>query len=263
MNFYRLTILDLCVNSLLITTNGNTHLQRNQRHRRPRKYTEFNSNVYLRSKSGKGNVKQTATQKSASDFGRASTLVKAIRLALFPILQEHSENAFYRRFTSKVNAATQTGNPQPKGSRYLIDGDLTLLDNIDSNTASPFGNYCSIRPTLQLTDTRQLNLALPEFVLRDHIAKPAGAGHAELVFLITAIKPQTNAESHAELFRLALPLHAVGIATQEWTTAALPEAHVVVAASAVFYYRNNNLAGMVALIGKEWHPCEVRAVLMS
>jgi len=230
----------------------------------PVTYAAYNGNVFLRSKPGKGNVKQTtATKKSASDFGRASCLAKAIRLALFPILQNHSDNTFYRRFTAKVNAATQTGNHQPKGSRSLIDGDLKLLENIDCNTGSPFATYCSLAPTLSLSDARQLTVALPEFTLLEHIAKPAGASDAEIVFLITAINPQTNAESHAELFRLALPLNASVIVAQQWTTAVLPEAQLVIVASAVFYYRKNNLAGMVALNGKEWHPCEVSAVLKS
>lgn len=220
--------------------------------------------MYVRSKPGKGNVKQTsATKNSASDFGRASSLAKAIRLALFPILQNHSDNAFYRRLTTKANAATQANNATPKGSRALIDGDLTLLDHIDCNNASPFASHCGLFPTRSISGSRELTIALPEFALLEQIFVPAGATDAELVFLVTAINPVTNTESHAQMFRLELPLKESIIAAQQWTTEALPEAQLVILASAVFYYRKNNLAGMVAMNGKEHHPCEISAVLKT
>lgn len=228
----------------------------------PITYHTYNGNVYLQTKPGRGNVIQTdATQNSASDFGRASSIAKAIRTSMFPILQNHSDNAFYRRFTTKINAATQDGNPQPKGSRSLMYGNLSLLGHTDCNTASPFASYCSLAPALSLTDSRQLTIALPEFRVPEHITAPDDATDAVLAFLVTVINPDTNTESHADLFRLELRLTDNLIPAQQWTTAILPEAQLIIVASAVFYYRNNSLAGMVGLNGKEFHPCEVSGVL--
>ena len=228
----------------------------------PVSYHVYNDTVYIQSKPGKGNVKQTvATQKSASDFGRASSIAKAIRNSLFPILQNHSDNEFYRRFTARINTATQDGNPQPKGNRSLIDGNLSLLTAIDCNTASPFDSYCNLTPLISLSSSRQLIITLPEFLVLEHISAPAEATDAVLVFLVTAIHPDTNSESHSQLFKLELPLKDSLIPAQEWTSIILPEGQLILVASAVFYYRNNTLAGMVGLNGKEFHPCEVSRVL--
>lgn len=228
----------------------------------PVTYHTYNGNSYIQSKPGKGNVKQSeATRLSASDFGRASSLAKTIRECLFPIVQHHSDPAFYRRFAAKVNAAAQDGNPQPKGSRSLINGNLAALASIDCNTATPFGDYCGLSPELSLSDSNALTIALPGFWVQEGIAPHADATDAELAFLITAINPETNTESHAELFKLQLPLRNGLIPAHQWTTATLPENRLIVIAAAVFYYRRNNLAGMIGLNGKGFHPCEVVGVL--
>lgn len=227
-------------------------------------YRTFNGNSYIQTKPGRGNVKQTvATQKSASDFGRASSMAKAIRESLFPVLQHHSDTAFYRRFAAKVNAATQDGNPQPKGSRSLIDGNLALLSHIDCNTASPFSEYCKLSAELSLSDSNVLTISLPELQATESITTYADATDAELAFLVTVINPQDNTQTQAELFKLAIPLTNATISARQWTTASLPENQLIVVAAAVFYYRNNSLAGMIGLNGKGFHPCEVVGVFRS
>jgi hypothetical protein len=228
----------------------------------PVSYHSYNGNVYIQAKPGRGYVKQTAaTKKSASDFGRASSLARVIRASLFPILQNHSDNSFYRRFAAKVHIAAQDGNPQPKGSRSLINGNLSLLDHTDCNTSSPFTSYCSPAAEISLSGSRELSIALPEFQVLNHITVLREASHAELLYLVTVINPETNSVGHSELFRVELPLRDTLIPQQQFLTPALPEAHIIVVASAVFYYRNNNLAGMVGLNGKGFHPCEVTKVL--
>ena len=225
-------------------------------------YRTLNGSSCIQTKPGRGNVKQTeATRQSASDFGRASSMAKAIRESLFPVLQHHSDTAFYRRFAAKVNAATQDGNPQPKGSRSLIDGNLALLSHIDCNTASPFSEYCKGSPELSLSDSNVLTIALPELQVIESITPYTDATDAELAFLVTVINPQTNTQSHAELFKFAIPLSNATIPARQWTTASLPENQLIVVTAAVFYYRRNALVGLIGLNGKEFHPCEVVGVL--
>ena len=228
----------------------------------PVTYRAFNGNTYVQSKPGKGRVKQTAaTKKSASDFGRASSLAKALRTTLYPILQNHSDGAFYRRFATQVNTATQAGNPQPKGSRFLTEGDLSLLVNLECNMASPFARYCTVVPELSLSETRQLIVRLPEFSVLEQVAAVSQATDATLMFLITTVNPETLVQTQAELFPLEFSLTDQFIPAQQWTTAAQPEGQLITVAAALFYYRNNHLAGKVLLNGKGFHPCEVSAVL--
>lgn len=225
-------------------------------------YRSFNGKTFVQTKPGKGVVKQGAgTKNQASDFGRASSLSKAIRASLFPILQHHADPAFYRRFTAAVNAVTQTGNPNPKGSRHLIDGDLSLLEDIDCNTASPFGSYCLLDLAVSLNGNRQLEIAVPAFNALEQIAQPDDATNAELAFLVTTINPETNTTTHAELFKQDFALKNELIQAQQFSTTALPASQLIVVSAAVFYYRNNNLAGLVQLNGKGFHPCGVVTVL--
>lgn len=230
----------------------------------PVSYRTFNGTTYLQSKPGRGNVKQTTpTKQTASDFGRASSIAKAIRQALLPIMQSHSDNTFYRRFTALVHTATQDGNTQPKGSRSLRHGNVAALTNIDGNLASPFANYCKLVPELALSIDRQLTITLPEFNVAESITKHGDATDAELAFLVIGVDPETGAQTHAELFKLEMALTNGTLPTQQWTTAVVPENQLIVVASAVFYYRRNAVAGLIGRNSKEFHPCAVIGVMRS
>ncbi len=230
----------------------------------PVSYRTVNGTTYLQSKPGRGNVKQTsATQQTASDFGRASTMAKAIRQALFPIVQNHSDNAFYRRFTAQVHNATQDGNTQPKGSRSLWQGNLSVLTHMDCNLASPFANHCTLVPELALSIDRELTITLPAFTVTEGIIKQGDATDAALAFLVTCVDAETGAQTHAELFQLEMALANGQLPTQQWTTASVPENQLIIVASAVFYYRRNAVAGLIGRNSKEFHPCAVIAVMRS
>lgn len=230
----------------------------------PVSYRTFNGTNYLQSKPGKGNVKQTsATQQTASDFGRASRMAKSIRQALFPIVHNHSDTAFYRRFTAQVHTATQDGNPQPKGSRSLWHGNLSALTPMDCNAASPFATYCTLVPELAVSIDREVTITLPEFTVTDSIVKQGDATDADLAFLVTCVDAETGAQTHAELFKLEMALASGTIPTQQWTTAVVPENQLIIVASAVFYYRRNAVAGLIGRNSKEFHPCAVIAVMRS
>lgn len=230
----------------------------------PVSYRTFNGTTYLQSKPGKGNVQQTlATQQTASDFGRASTMAKSIRQALFPIVHNHSDTTFYRRFTAQVHTATQDGNPQPKGSRSLWHGNLSVLTNMECNAASPFANYCTLAPELTLSIDREVTITLPAFTVAEGIKQQGDATDATLAFLVTCVDAATGAQTHAELFQLDMELANGELPTQQWTTAAVPENQLIIVASAVFYYRRNAVAGLIGRNSKEFHPCAVIAVMRS
>jgi hypothetical protein len=230
----------------------------------PVSYRSFNGTTYLQSKPGRGNVKQTsATQQTASDFGRASSIAKNMRQALFPILHNHSDTAFYRRFTAQVHTATQDGNPQPKGSRSLWNGNLSVLSPIDCNAASPFANYCTLIPELAMSIDREVTITLPEFTVTEGIIKHGDVTDAELAFLVTCVDAETGTQTHAELFKLEITLANGTLPAQQWTTAVVPENQLIIVAAAVFYYRRNAVAGLIGRNSKEFHPCAVISVMRS
>ena len=227
----------------------------------PVSYRSLNGQAIVQSRPG--TVKQSkATKASGFDFGRASRTSKAIRSALFPVLRDFEDRFFYRRFTGLVTKATLAGNSGISGRRSLKDGDLSLLANTDCNGNSPFSRYCLVEVDGGIENHR-MSLSLPAFDIKEQLVQLPNATHATMCYLVAAINPETLAETHAELFELPFSFEDGSTAAVEWLTELLPENQLLVIASAMFYFRKNKLAGMVGLNSREFHPCEITAVLLT
>jgi len=227
----------------------------------PVSYRNLNGQTIVQSRPGK--VKQSkATKESGFDFGRASRTSKAIRLALFPLLRDFQDAAFYRRLTGLVTQATRAGNSSPSGKRNLRDGDLSLLANTDCNVNSPFAKYCLVEIDGG-RDGERLSLFLPAIEIQEQLVQLPNASHATLAYLVVAMDPETLAETHAELFELPLSFADQSTPETTWLTEPLPDNQLLLVASAVFYYRKNKLAGLIGLNSKDCHPCEITAVLRT
>lgn len=227
----------------------------------PVSYRNLNGQMIVQSRPG--SVKQSkATKNSGFDFGRASRTSKAIRSALFPLLRDFQDAAFYRRLTGIVTNATLAGNSSPSGKRSLQDGDLSLMVNTDCNTSSPFSKYCLVEADGGLQDNR-LALSLPEIAIGEQLVRLPNASHATLSYLVVAIDPLTLNETHAELFELPLSFADQSTPAVAWLTQQLPENQLLLIASAVFYFRKNKLAGLIGLNHKDCHPCEITAVFRT
>ncbi|GEP50740.1 hypothetical protein FNO01nite_14120 [Flavobacterium noncentrifugens] len=227
----------------------------------PVSYRSINGQAIVQSRPG--TIKQSkATKASGFDFGRASRTSKAIRTALFPVLRDFEDSAFYRRFTGLVTKATLAANSGISGRRILKDGDLSLLANTDCNNSSPFSRYCLVEVHGGIENHR-MSLSLPAFDIKQQLVQLPNATHATLCYLVVAINPETLAETHAEMFELPLSFTAVSTEAVAWLTGPLPENQLLVIASAIFYFRKNKLAGMIGQNSRDFHPCEITAVLLT
>jgi hypothetical protein len=228
----------------------------------PVAYRMLNGQGIVQSRPGKGGVKQTkSTKESASEFGNASAAAKAIRMALFPILQSHTDHRMHIRFTAKVFEAATANTILPRGSRTLKDGDLSMLDHFQFNTNSLFSDYCTLQPDLHMDASGQLVIDLPEFSPNEVLAFPYEASGCDVCYMVSVFDPISWQQVHAEVFRVTAAKGSSSVPAQEFQTAPVAAGHVVIVTAAILFVRNNNLMGNLQLNSKVLHPCEIVEVI--
>lgn len=224
----------------------------------------LNGVAIAQSRPGKGKMKQTSgTKQSASEFGIANGISKNIRLALFPILQNHGDTYMHSRFATSVYKATINGNNQAKGNRTLLDGDLELLSDFEFNTNSAYSNYSKTGATFGMNEQKELLISLATSGNTGQINAIEEASHCEIAYLVTVFNPKTYEVTYETIFRYAFPRSIPLLTAQEWKTPVIQPNQLVFITTAIFFIRQNNLVGAISLNNKKLHPCKIVAVLRS
>ena len=209
-------------------------------------------------------VRQTpATKLSATEFGIANKAAKNIRHALFPILQDFSDNRMHSRFTAAVYKCLIGNTNLPKGIRTVADGDLQQLQHFQFNNSSPYADYAKVDAGILYNAAGGLTIHLPEFRPTDCFVKPQDATDCTLTFMVTAFDPETGGAVYAELHRHPVKLNNISVPASQWTAPALPPDHLVIVAAAAFYSRNNSLLGEISLNSKMLHPAVLLVAFKS
>jgi hypothetical protein len=216
--------------------------------------------VYYRMLNGKAIVqskparrkKAAGTANNASDFGRAATTAKKIRMALQPVLQGFADTAMYRRFTASVHAAS--ASDLPKGQRTLGQGNLQVLERFEFNTLTPFDKYCSVIPVVGQDAQGQLSLSIDSFDPRGAVVPPKEASHAELLCFATAFDAVTFDPLQDEIFTIPFALSASNVDASVWPLN-FPENSVVLVVAALLFVRKGTAMGDLVLNNKTLHPC--------
>lgn len=217
-----------------------------------------NGKAIVQSKPGKNNMKQTeATKSSASEFGKANSTAKKIRLALVPIIQNLADTKMYNRFAVKVHEAVLGCTSLPKGNRNFAEGDLSLMANFQLNNNSPFQKFASFSPEITLKDLGQVQIALPEIIAKDQIYFTENTTECTVCFLVTALDKTDYTESYSEVFKFSIDNQNSIIASQQWTTPALASDQIIIISRAIFYYQHIQHMGATVLNSKEMHPAEI------
>ncbi len=219
--------------------------------------------VYFRVLNGKG-ILQSKPRKhtkgpgaiaSANEFGLASKTSKSIRTILFPILQDRGDTMMYRRFVAVIHSIIKSNDALPKGKRSLLDGDLDLLTGFEFNEASPFANYCSVKPLLHY-ENQVFTVSFPEFP-NTAIKAPLQATGTAIGIHVTVFDPATLTELQAEQFRIDVPNNKATTDATAFSTTAIPTGKLVIVTAALFFYRDSTLSGRITLNSRELHPCVV------
>lgn len=223
-----------------------------------------NGKAIVQSKPGRDNMKQTeATKSSASEFGKANSTAKKIRLALMPIIQNLADPKMHNRFAVKVHEAVLGCTSLPKGNRNFTEGDLSVMANFQLNKNAPFQKFASFSPEITLDNLGQVQIALPEIIADDQIHFTENATQCTVCFLVTALDKSDYTESYSEVFTFSVASQNSIIAPQQWITAALASDQIVIISRAIFYYQHIQHMGATILNSKEMHPAEVVCVFKT
>lgn len=226
-------------------------------------YRMLNGQSIVQSKPGRGGVKQTAATKlTATEFGVANHIGMRLRHCLFPVLQHGSDKAMHRRFSTVLLKTMQTDMIHPKGSRQLVDSDLTLLTGFEFHADSPVNEYSRVVPSW-INTAGQVTITVPEFSPKVAVSHPKEASHVMLCYFITVIDSQHWLVKHEEVFKLRFGVNDPMVTATAWESAVLPLGCLVLLTEAVYFIRHNRLLDDVVLNDKTLHPARVTGAFVS
>ena len=122
------------------------------------------------------------TRENGSEFGRAGTAGKVMRIALRELLLNSSDNRMVSRLTQKMTQVIKADATSIRGLRNVIDGEATLLEGFEFNIRGKLGTslFAPYTPTIDRV-TGQIKVVIPPFIPANRIAVPGGTTHFKIV----------------------------------------------------------------------------------
>jgi hypothetical protein len=128
------------------------------------------------------------TRENMSEFGRAGSACKLLRIAFRSYLLNSADGRLVSRLTKSMMEVVKADATSTRGQRNVLDGELEMLEgfefNINGNLTSTF--YGAINPTIDRA-TGALQVAVPAFSPDVAVVAPEGATHIRLVSAGAAI----------------------------------------------------------------------------
>ncbi len=118
---------------------------------------------------------------NTSEFGQAAKGSALIRRAFRTMMPKVANDELHSRLTKVCKEVINSDSDHPRGSRMLMNGDLSLLNNFNFSTEGRFGLI--VRLPLRHTVDRSagtVRVSLPAFAPADMIRFPKHASHARL-----------------------------------------------------------------------------------
>ncbi|MDR6300828.1 hypothetical protein [Mesonia maritima] len=227
-------------------------------------FRTVNGKTIVQRKPEKNQVKQTErTKKASSDFGRASTLAKKIRIGLKLYSRGFADSKSFYRLRTRLQLAARTDNPAPIGEKKLWGGKPKLLEGFEFNEHSPYERYCRLTMSEIVLSTQKLHFKLDAFKPKKAITWPAKAEKAELCFWMSVHRQKDDLPIQEELFKLAVSSDDETIPETTFTSKTLESPAMVYLWSGILYYQYDALLGWVCMNHKALHPLRLQKVVKS
>lgn len=128
------------------------------------------------------------TRENGAEFGTAGKGGQLVRKALRLLLKHARDRRVTSRLTQHLLQVIKTDTLNPRGSRRIEDGDMSLLDGFDFNKEGKLETFffTGYTPTLDRA-AGTLEVAVDAFVPQDLIDAPSGTTHLELVAGVGAL----------------------------------------------------------------------------
>jgi hypothetical protein len=132
------------------------------------------------------------TRENGSEFGRAGTAGKTLRIALRTLLLNSSDSRMVSRLTQSMVKVIQAETISERGLRNVIDGEAELLTGFEFNIRGKLGTSLFARYTANIDRVSgEITIDLDSFVPANMIAAPSGTTH----FKITSAGAEVDFEA--------------------------------------------------------------------
>lgn len=203
-------------------------------------------------------VRQTeATKKASSDFGRASSLTKKLSEGLQNIFFSYYDKKMYNRLRGTVYKALLENHSAPKGEKEFWEGDPTLLNNFEFNTASLFSHYARLVITCSATTGKKVTVGVKAFDPKVHIKWPENLGEAELCFLISCYAKDSFKLLKQEVFKKQVSFNSATTENLHYSTPPLPTDCLVLVSVCILFYKEKSIVSKMLSNTKKLHPAKI------
>jgi hypothetical protein len=133
------------------------------------------------------------TRENNSEFGRAGSAGKLLRLAFRSFLQNASDSKMVSRLTRAMMEVVKTDATSTRGQRNVLDGELGLLEGFDFNINGKLSStiFFAFNALINRA-TGALQVTVPGFSPAGSVANPEGATHLRLVSAGASIDFETG-----------------------------------------------------------------------
>ena len=122
------------------------------------------------------------TRENASEFGRAASAGKILRLALRQLVQNSSDRYMVSRLAAKMNEVIKADEVNERGERGVLDGEVELVKGFDFNQGARLGSTVFV-PLVSMINraTGDHSVAIPALTATRDIVAPRGTTHIKIV----------------------------------------------------------------------------------
>ncbi len=133
------------------------------------------------------------TRENNSEFGRAGSAGKLLRLAFRNYLQNAADSKMVSRLTKSMMEVVKADSTSIRGKRNVLDGELELLQGFDFNIEGKLSStlYMAYVASIDRV-TGTFTVSIPAFIPTNAISAPDGATHARLIMAGADINYEAN-----------------------------------------------------------------------
>ena len=121
-------------------------------------------------------------RENATQFTRGGKGAKLIRVSVSQLLLGVKDKTLKTRLFAKVMEVIKSDVTSPRGSKNIVDGNITLLNGFLFNSAAPLTNVFPKGLVANIhRQTGQLTVDVPAFVPKNELKAPLSATHFEII----------------------------------------------------------------------------------
>lgn len=221
--------------------------------------------VVVQTKPDYSKLKRTkATQKSAKDFGRASTITNRLNAGLQEMVQGYHSPDMYNRMRSKVLQGMRTHSALPLGEKNLWEGTPELLEGFEFNHESQYKDFSALWVVnWQVDEQNRIHFQQKPFIPKSHLHWLPLTGRLEVCYWIGAFQKKDYKPCHQQLIKMLAPPTYNEVAQQSFTSEPLPSDSLVFVVGGLLYYKLDPVLGEILLNHKQCHPVRILKVLKT